>query len=399
MIVDFIDQPDQAAFRSEVRRFIAEAVEDLPSLDSHDWGARLEHFRVWQRMVHEAGYAGLAWPTEYGGQEATVHKQAIWVEELNRAAGVPEPLNGVGEKLAGPTIIEFGTVHQKERFLRPILTGEELWCQLFSEPDAGSDLASLQTKATRTDGGWRVSGSKVWTSRAQIADHAILLARTGGGPRHAGITYFLLPMRQEGVTVSPLRQMTGDVEFNEVVIDDVVVPDDLVVGDVDGGWRVALATLQYERAFVALGRVDFGRWFEDLVVDTRAALATAEGESTGGQMRQRVARLYERTLVQRVTGQRVLARVDRGEAPGAESSVGKLALSPLLFDLAEAGLELAGMEGQLDPLGSGDERGSVWQRRAQIARGMAIAGGTPQIQKNIVAEQVLGLPRQKRELA
>lgn len=393
MLVEFVDSPKEEAFRTEVRAWLAQALDELGGPEPTDLHDRLEYWRRWQRMVHRAGYAGLAWPAEYGGRGASTFEQAIWVEELNRA-GAPEPLNGIGEKLAGPTIIEFGTPEQKRRFLPPMLTGEEVWCQLFSEPGAGSDLAGLQAKAGRARGGWRISGQKVWTSRAQIADYAMLLARTGEEPRHRGITFFIFPMRQDGVTIRPLRQMTGDSEFNEVFIEDVLVSDDLVLGEINQGWTVARATLQFERAFVALGRVDFGRWFEELIDDVRSTEVTGgSAAAEAALLRQGIARLYERTLAQRVTAQRVLARVDRGEAAGPESSVGKLVLTSLLMDMADLAVSVCGIDGYADTTAEPESRGAVWQKRAQFARGMAIAGGTPQIQKNIIAERVLGLPR------
>src|SRR5712691_11615948 len=203
--MDFGDTPDEARFREELRAWLERALPELPWPEPVELEERLGFFREWQRRLHEAGYAGLSWPREYGGRGASITEQAIFAEEMDRA-GAPDRLNGVGEGFAGPTIIEFGTEEQKARFLTPILTGEEIWCQLFSEPGAGSDLAGVRARAERDGDSWRVSGQKVWTSRAQIADWAILLARTSG-QRHRGITYFLFPMRQEGVTVRPLRQI------------------------------------------------------------------------------------------------------------------------------------------------------------------------------------------------
>src|SRR6202034_1658851 len=200
--------------------------------------------------------------------------RAIFNEELDRA-GAPERLNIIGEDFAGPTIIEFGTPEQQQRYLQPILTGEDIWCQLFSEPEAGSDLASLRTKAVRVKGegevggGWRITGQKIWTSRAQLAAHAILLARTGGGERHRGITYFLLPMDAPGVTVRPLAHMLGEAEFNEVFLDDVFLPDGAVFGEVDGGWKVAMTTLAFERVAIATGRVNTAKAIEDIIACIR----------------------------------------------------------------------------------------------------------------------------------
>jgi alkylation response protein AidB-like acyl-CoA dehydrogenase len=384
--MDFGDTPALAAFRAEVRAWLEQATSELPGHEPADMVERLAYFRAWQRRLNAAGYAGLHWPPEYGGRGATVLERAVFIEELDRV-GAPDPVGSIGETFAGPTIIDFGTDEQKQRFLPAILAGDDIWCQLFSEPGAGSDLAALQARATQVDGGWRISGQKVWTSRAQVADHGILLARTGG-PRHTGITYFLLPMRQDGVTVRPLRQITGDAEFNEVFLEDAFVADGLVLGDVDDGWRIARATLQYERAGIAMGRFNVQRWVDELL-----ELVRAGGHGEDPLVRQRVADIYARALAHRFTSLRSLTRIASGEAPGPESSVGKLFVIPLLKDIADTALALTGLAGQVDDGGEDLRSESRWQRRALFARGMAIAGGTTQIQKNIVAERVLGLPR------
>ncbi len=316
-------------------------------------------------------------------------ERAIWSEEADRA-GAPDPLNAIGEGFAGPTIIEFGSEEQKRRFLPPILRGDEIWCQLFSEPEAGSDLAGLRTVAERVDGGWEITGQKVWTSRAQLADHAILLARTGG-PRHRGISYFLLPMRQPGVEVRPLRQITGEDEFNETFLERAFVPDANLLGPVDGGWRIALATLQYERATIALGRINVQRWVDELLELVRARGVAGPGADPA--VRQRIADVVTRARAHRLTGLRALTRMADGAAPGPESSVGKLFLTPLLVDLCDLALDVQGLAGRYRDAGDDLNAESAWQRRALWVRGMALAGGTPQIQRSIVAERVLGLPR------
>jgi alkylation response protein AidB-like acyl-CoA dehydrogenase len=342
--------------------------------------------------LFDGGYAGLSWPREYGGHGVDAKTRAIFTEEADRA-GAPERLNTVGEDFAGPTIVEFGTDAQKNRFLPPILTGDELWCQLFSEPDAGSDLASLRTKATRVDGGWRIDGQKIWTSRAHLATNAILLARTGGGPRHKGITYFVLPMDSPGVTVRPLAHMLGEAEFNEVFLDGVFIPDDLVLGEVDGGWRVAMATLSFERVAIATGRVNTTRAADDIVADVRS-MTGADGHPLGADplVRQQVADLYARALVHHAISQRVLTIAAEGGAPGPVTSIGKLYFCPLVEDLADFRQSLSELGGQLAPHEQ-SERDARWQRLAYQARGTAIAGGSTFIQRNIVAERMLGMPR------
>ena len=284
--------------------------------------------------------------------------RAIFGEECD-LAGAPERLNTIGEDFAGPTIAHFGTEAQKERYLRPILTGEEIWCQLFSEPDAGSDLASLRTKATKVDGRLADPGQKIWTSRAQIAAHAILLARTGGGPRHKGITYFLLPMDSEGVTVRPLAHMLGEAEFNEVFLDDVFLPDELVVGEVDGGWKVAMGTLAFERVAIATGRVNTTKAVDD--IDRRHPRDDRRrGRPLGADptIRQKVADLWARALVHRTIGQRVITRRD-AVRPGPVTSIGKLYFCPLVEDLADFRLSLEPLAGQFALDDRSDERDAL----------------------------------------
>lgn len=380
----FGDTEEEAGFRSEVRGWLEATLPLLPWPEPAGLEDRLVFFREWQQHVHEAGYAGLSWPEAYGGRGASLGLQAVFAEELDRA-GAPDRVNGIGEGFAGMTIIEHGSEEQKRRFLEPILRGEEIWCQLFSEPGAGSDLAGLQCRAERDGNGYRITGQKVWTSRAQVADWAILLARTGG-KRHDGITYFLFPMKQEGVTVRPLTQMTGDAEFSEVFLEGALVPDDCVLGEVGDGWRLARATLGYERVVIATGRMNIQKWLGELIDLVRE---TGLGEDPA--VRARVGELWGRALVHRLNGARALTQLATG-APGPESSVGKLFMTPLAADLADFVLELQGLDGRIAPGADlhGDGR---WQRLSYMARGMAIAGGTTQIQKNIVAERVLGLPR------
>jgi alkylation response protein AidB-like acyl-CoA dehydrogenase len=384
--VDFRDTPEDTEFRNAARAALERAVAALPGPEPPTIEGRLPYFREFQRRIHEAGYAGLSWPSEYGGRAASLTEQAIFLEEYDRA-DAPDRLNTLGEGLAGPTIIDFGSEEQKRRFLPPILTGEEIWCQLFSEPNAGSDLAALETRAARDGEGWRITGQKVWTSRAQIAAYGILLARTGGS-RHKGISYFLLPMDAQGVTIRPLRHMLGEAEFNEVFLDEVFVPDDLRVGEVDGGWKVAMATLSYERVALATGRVNIRRLMDELIALIRDSSVAGSAIGADVALRRRVADLYARAQIQRVNGLRALASIEKG-TPGPETSIGKLFSAPLVEDLADLACSLLGLDAQLEE----DGRLDSWLRLAYQARGTSIAGGTTFIQRNIVAERVLGLPR------
>lgn len=384
--MDFRDDARDAEFRSTARRTLEGLVAEMGP-EPVGLADRVPRFRHFQESLHAAGYAGLAWPKDHGGRGAPLSEQAIFLQEYDRA-GAPDRLNHIGEAMAGPTIIDFGSKAQRDRLLRPILVGEHIWCQLYSEPDAGSDLASLTTRATPEDGGWRVRGQKVWTSRAQIASYGLLLARTGGGERHRGITCFLLPMDSAGISVRPLRHMLGDAEFNEVFLDDVHISDEHRIGEVDGGWKVAMATLSYERVALATGRVNVGRLMADLTHLVTTRERDGQPLAADRTVRLRLADLHTRAQIQRTNGLRALASMDAG-SPGPEASIGKLFSAPLVEDIADFACSLAGLDAQLDEDGSI----SPWLRLAYQARGTSIAGGTTFIQRNIVAERVLGLPR------
>lgn len=389
--MDFRDTDEDASFREAVRAWLASEVPRLSPAPS-DLVERVTWWRPWQRSLHAAGYAGLSWPQEFGGRGASVLQQAIFYEECDRA-GAPDRLDAIGAGFAGPTIIEHGTSTQKERFLNRILTGEDLWCQLFSEPGAGSDLASLKTRAVRDGDGWRIHGQKVWTSAAQVAEYAILLARTGDGERHKGISFFLLPMRQTGVVVRPLRQMLGGAEFSEVFLDGAYVAADLMVGEMDLGWKVAMSTLGYERVTIATGRVNTLRLLGDLIALVRRTL-NEDDEPLGSDkyVRQKVAELYSRMALQRLNGKRILSGMAAGGSPGPEASTAKLFTAPLVEEVCDFALSILGLEGQEDPEDASVER-AKWLRLAYQARGTSIAGGTTFVQRNILAERVLHLPR------
>jgi alkylation response protein AidB-like acyl-CoA dehydrogenase len=407
--MELSDSPEEARFRANARAWLERTLPTLPWPEPADLADKVPFWTQWQRALFDGGYAGLSWPTQYGGGGVGPNIRAIFAEELDRA-GAPERLNTIGEDFAGPTIADFGTDEQKERYLRPILTGDEIWCQLFSEPEAGSDLASLRTTATRVDGGWRINGQKIWTSRAHVAAHAILLARTGSEaePRHKSITYFLLPLDTDGVTIRPLAHMLGEAEFNEVFLDDVFVPDAGVVGEVNGGWPIAMATLGYERVAIATGRVNTQRAVRDIIADVREA-TDRHGNPLGAdaRVRESVADLWGRALTHYLIGQRVVASASDGGAPGPVTSIGKLYFCPLVEDLADFRLSLMPLGGQLaldEPDGQNDPDGldgeqdakhSRWLRLAYQSRGTAIAGGSTFIQRNIIAERMLAMPRSR----
>lgn len=388
--MDFRDTEENAKFRSDLRTWLRGKVDALGAIpDSYE--DRLRWWRPWQQRLHEAGYTGLSWPSEYGGRAAGAIQQAIFYEECERA-GAPERLDVIGSGFAGPTLIEHGTDEQKQRFLNPILVGEELWCQLFSEPGAGSDLAALKTRAEKVDGGWKIYGQKVWTSLAQISDCAILLARTSDAPKHKGISFFILPMKQEGVSVRPLPNMIGVSGFNEVFLDGAFVPDNYLVGELNKGWRVAMSTLGYERVAIATGRVNTLQLINELI-ELASTLVDDEGEALikDPMVRQTIAKFYSCVVLQRLTGKRILSGLEKG-SPGPEASTAKLFTTPLVEEICDYALELMGVAGLQVP-DKNNPLQSKLVRLAYQARGTSIAGGTSFIQKNILAERVLGLPK------
>ena len=382
-------------FRERARRWVKETGRDLvaqrPGSDpgsEEDAARRAQRF---QQALADAGLVGLTIPERHGGQGLTDdHRQAL--DEELAAIGVPASgVFNIGVGMCVPTILEHGTEAQRERYLPPLLQGRELWCQLFSEPGAGSDLAGVQTRAVREGDGWLLNGQKVWTSGAHFADLGMAVARTDPTvPKHRGISVFLVDMRLPGVTTRPIRQINGDADFNEVFLDDVHIPDDALLGELGGGWAVVRTMLMNER--VSIGAADSGPQPGVGDIADFVAAARARGRATDGAIRQRVAELYVRQLVHRSIGWRVRRALDAGDEPGPEGSVSKLS-DALLADLAaDVSMEVAGPAGvawsSMDPM---QDR---WARNVLVAPAAAIAGGTDQVQRNIIGERVLGLPRE-----
>jgi alkylation response protein AidB-like acyl-CoA dehydrogenase len=388
--MDFRDSTEEAEFRTGLRRWLAES---LPA----DWLDREPHVgrwdlpvtRDWSRRLHDAGYTGLTWPAEYGGQGRPPTYQAILLEEAARMA-TPEHVGAIGLGMAGPTIIAHGTPAQKERHLSRILSGETVFCQGFSEPSSGSDLASIRTRAVRDGDDFVVTGQKVWSSYAHIADFCILLTRSDPeAPTARALTYFILDMRSPGVTVRPLRQITGDPEFNEIFLDEVRIPVEDVVGQVGGGWGVAMTTLLHERgtlgfALTARLEVLFNRLIET---------ARRTGASTDPRVRDEIARLYVDLEGLRYTNYRSLSALMRTGVPGPEGSVAKLHWSETNQRLTSLALDLIGPDSQLDS--DGGFWSGFWQYQQLRSRGNTIEAGTSEIVRSIIAERVLGLPRSR----
>jgi alkylation response protein AidB-like acyl-CoA dehydrogenase len=376
--MDLTLSPAEERFRDELRGWIAEHNPGRePPGDEESFTFR----RDWQRALNERGWAGLTWPTEYGGAGASMIEQAIFFEEIARARA-PQMANVLGLTMGGPTVIAHGTQEQKERFLAPILSADEIWCQGFSEPESGSDLASLKTRAVASNGGYVVTGQKVWTTYAHQAKWCMLLARTNqDAPKHRGLTYFLMDMEQDGVEVRPLVQITGEAEFNELFIEEAHIPAENVVGGVDNGWRVAITTLMHERAGLAFA------------LQARVQVALAEliellrsrGVDRDPLFRQRLAQLAIEANVLRLLAYRGLTTAMKSGEPGPEGSLGKWLWADVNQRLTELAMDALGPDAL-----AVDE---TWTYRFLRARANSIEGGTTEILKNIVAERVLGLPR------
>ena len=394
--MDFDDTPEEAAFRSDARSWLTAhapakgSEEDFSrgfvegTIDADEFMRRT---KAWQRTLVDAGWAGITWPVEYGGGGGTPMQSVIWGQEASQF-GVAVNTFAVGIGMAGPTILRHGTPDQKARFLRPMLRGDEVWCQLFSEPDAGSDLANISTRAVRDGDQFVVSGQKVWTSGAGDSDWGILLARTDPDqPKHRGITYFLVDMATPGFDIRPLRQMTGSEHFNEVFLDEVAIPAANVLGEVDGGWTCAITTLSNERGLIAGANRSS---------DTAALidLARKRGRSDDPNLRQALVDCWIRQQIQRYHGFRLQTALSRGVAPGPETSVMKLFAAEYLRRLGNASLAVLGSEGAL--LSEHAPAGAEWQNRFLYAPAIRIAGGSNEVQRNIMAERVLGLPGEPR---
>ena len=390
--MDLTLSPSEEEFRDEVRSWLQEnnpGPEPEGSLDE------VMAFRgEWQLKLHAAGWAGISWPKEYGGRGATLIEQAIFVDEATRQEA-PSPANVLGLAMGGPVVIAHGTDAQKERYLEPILTGEEIWCQGFSEPESGSDLASLKTRAVKDGDEWVVTGQKVWTTFAQYAKWCMLVARTDpDAPKHQGLTYFLMDMEQDGVEAKPLVQITGEGEFNEVFIEEARIPDENVVGSVGDGWGVAITTLMNERAGLAFGAIaqiqnSLGR-LARLATEVRDNGGSAADDS---YYRQRLAQLHIEAEAMRLGAYRGLTKTMQSGIPGPEGSLGKWQWADINQGLTELALEI---EGAYAPLARGAEHAidnGAWQYGFLRSRANSIEGGTTDILKNIIAERVLGLPR------
>jgi alkylation response protein AidB-like acyl-CoA dehydrogenase len=391
--MDLAFSPAEEAFRLRLRRWLAENSPDVPDTDSLDDEVR--HLAVWQRRLRDGGWIGLHWPKEYGGGGATLVENFIFAEEMARAKS-PELIGRLGLNLVGPTLIAHGSEVQKRRFLPKILPAEELWCQLFSEPGAGSDLAAVSTRAVPDGDSFIVTGQKVWTSYAQYAHFGILLARTDLSketPKQKALSFLIVDMSSPGITVRPLRQMTGSSEFNEVFLEEVRVPRENLVGRLHDGWRIANTTLTHERGTNARQMIIHRQLFDELIALARREPFAAAAAAKHAVVRQELAQAAIEVEIMRLLNFRALSRLARGEAPGAEGSINKLFWSEMSQRLHDTAFRVLGARSQLVKGDPRAEASGRWQRSLLYYRAGTIFAGTSEIQRNIIAQRVLGLPR------
>ncbi len=385
--------PNEQTFRDEFRAWLDTNVPTEwtggGSTSSEDNAAYIQYLHDWQRKLYDGGWAGISWPKEYGGRGATLMEQSIFQAELARA-NAPQLIGTIGLSLVGPTIIAMGTEAQKARYLAKILSGEEIWCQGFSEPNAGSDLAALGTKAARAGDVFLVNGQKIWTSFAQMADWCLLLVRTdSAAPKHRGITCLLTDMHSEGISVRPLRQMSGDSGFNEVFFSNVRVPAAQILGEVNKGWTTGITALMNERANLGAGiQVVFKRNLEALIERARTIERNGRPASEDPLVRQKLAQAYLELEILRLNTNRALTSLAKTGIPGPEGSTQKLYWSEMNQRTQQAAQEILGPYGQLKDFDNG-----MWEYAYLRTRGNTIEAGTSEIQRNIIAERVLGLPK------
>jgi len=381
--------PSEQKFRDELRAWLKA---NLPTkmVKTAELAAEYhDYLKKWQRKLFEGGYAGVNWPKEYGGRGATFIEQAIFQEEL-ALADAPERMGTIGQGLVGPTIIAVGTEEQKQRYLPAILSGEEVWCQGFSEPNAGSDLAALETKAVRDGDDFVINGQKIWTSYAHIADQCLLVVRTDpSAAKHKGLTSLLVDMKTPGITVRPLKMMSGDSGFNEMFFTNVRVPVRHVLGEINDGWNVAITALSNERANLGTGLyVVFKRNLDAVIEQARKLKRNGKPVIDDPVIRQRLAQAYVDLEVFRLNTTRSLSNLNKTGAPGPEGSIQKLYWSELNQRNAQIAMEVLGPYAQLT-----DYDGGRWVYNYLRCRGNSIEAGTSEVQRNIIAQRVLGLPR------
>jgi len=388
--MDFKDTPDEAAFRKEVRAWLKANRPKKKELADLDYIAQA---KLWQKRKYDAGWACISWPKEYGGRGASPIENVIWNQEESKY-DLPGGVFSIGQGMAAPTLMMWASDEDKARFLPKLASGEEIWCQLFSEPAGGSDLAALRTKAEKDGDEWVINGQKIWTSGAHYSDYGILVLRTDPSvPKHKGLTYFWIDMKAPGVEIKPIRQISGDSNFNEVYFTDVRVSDSQRLGAEGQGWQVALTTLMNERASIGAGGGSVGvdtvyKLAKEVEIDGKPAIRDPS-------VRAKLADWYCQESGLKYTSWRTLSALSRGEVPGPENSIGKLVGAPKAQDMASFAIDLQEMAGAIrDPKLS--EAAAMYQETYMAIPGLRIAGGTDEIMANIIAERVLGLPQDVR---
>ena len=387
--MDFNDTPEEAEFRKEARAFLEKHL----NLKSGAGGRHratdgfLKRAREWQKTKAEGGFAQITWPREWGGRGGTAMQQVIWNQEEGKFDAPVGPF-AIGLGMCVPTVIAFGSDDHKKRYVKPALQGEEIWCQLFSEPAAGSDVAGVKTRAIKDGDEWVINGQKVWTTGAHFSDYGILLTRTDPkAPKHKGLTMFVVDMKQKGVEAKPIHQASGGREFNEVYFTDVRIPDSDRLGDIGAGWKVALVTLMNER--LAVGGSPGPDWKEIM------HYARGTGALTDQAFREKLADWYVAAQGYSLTKFRTQTALSRGETPGPENSIGKIITANQLQDICNSAIEMQDHYGIMtDP--DTMPANALFQQSFMWAPGLRIAGGTDEILKNIIAERVLGLPQDVR---
>lgn len=401
--MDFSYSAKEETFRQQIRDWLAIHTKELPKWWNNpdvmgpdmDSPERHQFELWWHRKLYDAGFVGIHWPKEYGGRGSTLLEQVVFSEEM-ASHRAPGPTNQLGIGWCGPTVMAAGTEEQKKRFLPKILTAEEIWCQGFSEPEAGSDLANCKTRAVEDGDDFVVNGQKVWTSGGHYSDWAVLLVRTDPeAPKHRGLTYLLLDMHAPGVTVRPLRQMTGHSEFNEVFLDNVRIPKSLMVGEKNRGWYIAMGTLEFERSGIG-ATIARENAVKDLIQVAQKMKRAGRAVSKDPVIRQRLAQFYIDVNVLKYTGLRSLTGQLRGERPGPETLVGNLFGVELNQRLQDFAMQLQGPYSQLVRGSKYAVEQGDWQYQFLRSRGNSIETGTTEIKRNIIAERGLGLPRSAR---
>ncbi len=384
--MDFNDTPEEAEFRAEVRAFLDKHLEpkgQKPLRQRISGEDFMRRAKDWQATKADNGFAQITWPKEVGGRGGTPMQQVIWNQEEAKYDAPVGPF-AIGLGMCIPTVIAFGSQAHKDRYVKPALRGEEIWCQLFSEPAAGSDVAGVKTRAVKDGDSWVINGQKVWTSGAHYSDFGILLTRTDPkAPKHKGLTMFIVDMKQKGVEARPIHQASGGREFNEVYFTDVRIPDSDRLGEVGQGWKVALVTLMNER--LAVGGSPGPEWSEIM------AYARESGTLQDGAFRDKLADWYVAAQGYSLTKFRTQTALSRGETPGPENSIGKIITANQLQDICNSAIEMQGHYGVM----TDEDRmpaDALFQQSFMWAAGLRIAGGTDEILKNIIAERVLGLP-------